>query len=879
MKSTVRPWFKTALLAMMCCAPAVSAAPDDGINDVRGVDVTQGDTATVVRISGDDRPTFSVYRLQRPLRLFVDISNSRLEDRLDTISVGNGVVADVSAVEYADELTEVTRVIIGFEQDAPYDVVADGDDLVITIDGAPVQPAVASNTPIEVLYELQASRDRVGALESALTDAQAQAQSAQTEILQAQLQREHAEQARLEAVAAQQAMSARLDSMSNEHQQPRAQISSLADEFRSRNAENERINQQVAAQEPTNEELASERRDAQSRLEQLRVEWANAEQASGSQVGHVSDVRFEQVDGVDRIVIEMTPGATFVSEPWEDGRASVVLSNAVLPDELRRTLDTQAFAGPVSFVSSYTETDGSVRVVADISSAASEVLRAEAGQLVWEFTGASAPPAAVSAAYTASPEPADVYAGAYNAQDGSYAFQGYRNQSSPFQQRPRLSNKRITIDLRNADIQNVLRLLADEGNINIVAADDVTGSVTLRLRSVPLDEALAIILQSKGYGWVQEGSMLRVAPLETFEAEYQSYIDRLVAGRDLEPLQVRLLPINYGTAAQMVQTINSVLSSRGTAIADQLSNSLVVTDVAGNLDAVEQVVRQLDIQTPQILIEARIVETNDQFRRQLGIQWGGDFVADQSRGNPTGLLFPSTVGIAGGATDAQAPIAGTSANPNFAVNLPAAAGTGAGGAIGLTLGSLSGAFNLNVRLSAAESQGSAKIISAPRIMTLHNQAASITSGVSIPVSVVSAAGNQTVFFDAALTLNVTPRVTPDGNIFLNVNVSKNEPDFENTGARGDPSIVRREAQTQLLVRDGDTTVIGGIFQRNTGFSTDQVPFFGSLPIIGPLFRSTSRTDVRNELLVFITPRIVNRDMSIDMMGAGDDVTRPDENTN
>jgi type IV pilus assembly protein PilQ len=439
-----------------------------------------------------------------------------------------------------------------------------------------------------------------------------------------------------------------------------------------------------------------------------------------------------------------------------------------------------------------------------------------------------------------------------------------------------MSNKRITIDLRDADIANVLRLLADEGNINIVASDDVSGSVTLRLRSVPLDEALSIILQSKGYGWMQEGSVLRVAPLDTFVAEYDAYLERLATEAGLEPLQVRMIPVNYATAMNLTTVVSSVLSSRGTVTGDTRSNMLIVTDVIGNLDAAEQIVAQLDTQTPQILIEARIVETNDQFRRQLGIQWGGDFVADQSRGNATGLLFPSTIGIAGGAADGQTPIAGTSSQPNFAVNLPAPAGTGSGGAIGMTLGSLSGAFNLNLRLSAAETQGSAKIISAPRIMTLHNQSASITSGVSIPVSVVSAAGAQTVFFDAALTLNVTPRVTPDGNIFLDVNVTKNEPDFENTGSRGDPSIVRREARTQLLVRDGDTTVIGGIFQRNTGFSTDRVPFLGSLPIIGPLFRSSSRTDVRNELLVFITPRIVNRDMSIDVVGTGGDIMQPDD---
>jgi type IV pilus assembly protein PilQ len=319
-----------------------------------------------------------------------------------------------------------------------------------------------------------------------------------------------------------------------------------------------------------------------------------------------------------------------------------------------------------------------------------------------------------------------------------------------------------------------------------------------------------------------------------------------------------------------------VLSSRGHVSTDKRTNSLIITDVAQNLDTAEALVRQLDTQTPQILIEARVVESNDQFKRDLGIQWGGDFLADQSIGNATGLLFPSTIGVAGGASGGDTPTAGGSATPNYAVNLPAPAGAGTGGAVGFTFGSLSGNFNLNLRLSAAESQGSVKIVSAPRITTMDNTAANITSGVSIPVSVVSAAGAQTVFFDASLSLEVTPRVTPDGNIVVEVAITKNEPDFENTGSRGDPSIIRREATTTLLIRDGDTTVIGGIFQRNTGSSNARVPFLGSLPIIGPLFRSASHTDVRNELLVFITPRIVNRDLSIDRVESAQDILPPQE---
>jgi type IV pilus assembly protein PilQ len=934
MKSSVRSRILSVLAvsAAVALPTAASATPDDGVNDVQGIHVEETDTQTVIRIAGDDHPTFSVYRLRTPLRLFIDVSGSQLEQELDPITLNNGVVGRIAAVEYSDDVSDVTRIVIGFDQDVPYDVVADGHDLVITVDGTlraagsqnvAAAPAVDATTT----QMLADARARTAALEGALADAERRASNAEADILSAQLERERAEEARLAALAGQDQALDQVGQLSAAQAASQQELDRLASDLRSRDAHVEALSNEIAAlrqggadvamvdalvserdrahaeletsratlqalqqerdaalaqaataadaqtiiaaQQQQIDALAAENQSAEARLEQLRSEWA-----ATTGPANIADVRFEQQDGVDRVIIEVPAGSSFVSQPWEDGRAAIVFDQATLPDALRRTLDTQAFGGPVNFISSYTDTDGMVRVVAELDGAASEIIRQEADRIVWEFTQDVAAPMEMGT-LTASPEPADIVAGAYTAQDSGYSLGAYRNES-PFQQRPRMSNKRITIDLRDADIQNVLRLLADEGNINIVASDDVRGAITLRLRSVPLDEALAIILQSKGYGWVQEGSVLRVAPLTTFEGEYNAYIERMITEAGLEPLQVRLVPVNYGQAAQLAFVVESVLSSRGTVVGDQRSNMLIVTDVTANLDAAEQIIQQLDVQTPQILIEARIVETNDQFRRQLGIQWGGDFVADQSRGNSTGLLFPSTIGIAGGATDGQTPVAGTSSQPNFAVNLPAPAGTGSGGAIGMTLGSLSGAFNLNLRLSAAETQGSAKIISAPRIMALHNQSASITSGVSIPVSVVSAAGAQTVFFDAALTLTVTPRVTPDGNIFLDVQVTKNEPDFENTGSRGDPSIVRREARTQLLVRDGDTTVIGGIFQRNTGFSTDRIPFLGSLPIIGPLFRSSSRTDVRNELLVFITPRIVNRDLSVDVIGTGGDILRPDE---
>jgi type IV pilus assembly protein PilQ len=233
-------------------------------------------------------------------------------------------------------------------------------------------------------------------------------------------------------------------------------------------------------------------------------------------------------------------------------------------------------------------------------------------------------------------------------------------------------------------------------------------------------------------------------------------------------------------------------------------------------------------------------------------------------GNPTGLAFPNSVGVAGGASDGNTPTQGLSpftqsvANPNFAVNMPAAVGTGQGGALGMTFGSIDNNVNLAVRLSAAESSGMVRILSSPRILTLDNLEASISQGTLIPFSQVSAQGVQTVFQNAQLQLRVRPHVTADGSVQMRVRINRDEPDFNQTSARGDPTILKREAETELLVMDGHTAVIGGIFTRNTGRNLDQVPFFGDIPILGLLFQRRRSSDNRGELVIFITPRIVNR---------------------
>jgi type IV pilus assembly protein PilQ len=303
-----------------------------------------------------------------------------------------------------------------------------------------------------------------------------------------------------------------------------------------------------------------------------------------------------------------------------------------------------------------------------------------------------------------------------------------------------------------------------------------------------------------------------------------------------------------------------MLSPKGKIEVDGRTNSLIINDVAGNRESIARLALQLDTETPQIKIEARIVEAQSTYVRQFGIQWGGRALAGAGGGNATGLIFPSSVGLVGGNTDNQTPEGGISALPSdFAINLPAATGTGEGGAIGMSLGSVGGNFNINLRLSALEDTGTVRIVSAPKITVLNNKAALIRSGVSIPISVVSAAGTQTQFVQADLKLEVTPYVSQrDCRIAMNLDVTKNEPDFVNVGAHGDPTILRREARTTMLVGDGETTVLGGIYTRNSGLAYKKVPFLGDLPVIGWLFKNRRENDNRTEILVFITPKITNK---------------------
>jgi type IV pilus assembly protein PilQ len=405
------------------------------------------------------------------------------------------------------------------------------------------------------------------------------------------------------------------------------------------------------------------------------------------------------------------------------------------------------------------------------------------------------------------------------------------------------TGKRVSLDFQDADIENVLRLLADVSGLNIVIGQEVQGKVTIKLINVPWDQALDIILKMNNLGQIREGNIIRIASLANIARQQAEEAAAKEAKVKAEDLVTRILPVNYAKAEDLAEPLRKNLSPRGDITIDKRTNTMIIKDVERHLQDILSLARTLDTRTPQVQIEARIVSADTTFARDLGVIWGATF--DAVSGNN---VFGVTTGPKGGS-----PLAPT---PGFAVNLPASGVAGTVGDVGFTFGRFTDTpFNLDLRLSAGEKMGLSKTISAPKVSVLDNQEAKIEQGTSIPFQTVSQQGTQTTFIDANLILQVTPHVTADGTILMKVKVADNSPDFANTTAAG-PPIKKKEASTQLLVKDGETTVIGGIYVNTKSDTESGVPLLSKIPVLGWLFKNQSKSDTTNELLLFLTPRII-----------------------
>ncbi len=408
----------------------------------------------------------------------------------------------------------------------------------------------------------------------------------------------------------------------------------------------------------------------------------------------------------------------------------------------------------------------------------------------------------------------------------------------------------LSMDFQNANIKNIFRIIAEVSGFNLMLSPDVSGTVNIRLIDVPWNRAFELILENNGLGRVCEANIIRVVPNAT-----------LLAAEVDEPLATEMIRINYAVISEMVTNLAGIKSPRGSISADARTNTLILTDIPAKIDEMISVIKTLDVKTPQVMIESKIVEVTRNFAQEIGIQWGAftertDFGAGDS--------FPAIIRTGGtGVIRAQdqtdADVIADGIDPGLIVDL-GTAGSPAG-QFGILLRTFDADHVLDIQLEALESQGKSRTIASPKVTTLDNTEAKIQSGQRFPVQTSSAnEGTKVQFVDANLELKVTPHITADENIYMKIAATQNTADFART-VLGIPTIATKEAFTEVLVYNGATTVLGGLYQKSTSENRNNVPFFADIPIIGYLFKNRSEQDDISELLIFVTPTIVRSETS------------------
>ncbi len=852
----------------------------------------------IVRLIADREPTFTVFKLDQPPRVVIDLSSADVTalERSGRIA-GQGLVQSIQATQFDDARSRVGRVVITVRAGTRFEVQSSPTGLVVSLTGTPAPQPVAATAPSP--KPAAPLGDNVVRVE---VDRLPEGVRGGSRLVLARLSRA-GQKVRLELVCDGPIAKYELMELKNPGRialdlagftgKTRDERRQVGDVTALRVAPRQgalrvvleargdrfppfhilRTGHGLIVEVGLTPAPVLARRLGAGRLSDPRaiprmVASAREEPlAAGPGSGSASLGRTPRVRSLDvsthgrstRVVVVLDRQVAVDQSAAPGGTDTLLLHGAALPERLARKLDASLLAGPVAYVASLGVPEG-VKLVVGLKRGARAVRTRLAKMrvgpsvgIVWTFTQSDRRPVELA---QADPPGGGSGPGGFLGEARAYA-----GAAGP-RAEPEYTGRRVDFTAKDLDIIQFIQAIAEIAKRNIVASSDVKGTVSVRLRNVPWDEALDVVLKTKGLGRENVGDIIRIAPLATLAAEKKQAVEEQKEDILRQPLKVRLIPVNYATAEQVASRVKDVLTSRGTVSVDARTNVLVVKDIVSSLAKAEQLVHLLDTQTPEVLIEARIVEAQSTFTQSVGIQWGGNLQASPATGNPTGLIFPNLVSVAGAATDGQTPTSATSANPNFVINFPTAIGTGSGGGVGFVFGSAGGAAQLNLRLSAAEVNGTIKTVSAPKVTTLDNKSATISQGVQIPYSEVSAAGTNTTFMQAMLQLQVTPHVTADGSIVMKINASNNQPDAAFTGANGQPAISQRQAQTEVVVKDGDTTVIGGIYTRSNSLSDKGVPFLDKIPLIGRLFSQKSVSDQRTEMLIFITPHIVNREESV-----------------
>jgi len=533
-------------------------------------------------------------------------------------------------------------------------------------------------------------------------------------------------------------------------------------------------------------------------------------------------------DASGRVIVALPNNQVGVDIRQQGQNLVVEFLKSSLPEGLRRRMDVTDFGTPVSTVTA-TQAGDRVRVVIEPKGA-------------WEHS-------------------------AYQS-DNQFVVEVRQQKIDPnkLSQGPGFTGEKLSLNFQNIEVRSLLQVIADFTNFNVVTSDSVTGSVTLRLKDVPWDQALDIVLQAKGLGMRKSGNVLWIAPKDEIAAKEKLDLESRNAIQNLEPLRTQSFQLNYTKAAEIATQITAgtgaarILSTRGSVIAEPRTNQLFVTDIPARLESVQQLIAKLDIPVRQVLIEARIVEASDTFGKSLGVRLGGSDLRGVRGGDPGYQLSGSNRLAIGGSYNA---VSGTTGEGNIQldttnttfVNLPA---IGQGGftpsTFAISLFSAAANRFLNLELSALEADGKGKLVSSPRIVTADQTKAMIEQGTEFPYQQATSSGATSVAFRrATLKLEVTPQITPEGNIILDLDINK---DSRGETTAAGIAINTKHIKTQVLVENGGTVVIGGIFELTETENEAKVPFLGDLPGVGNLFKNRQRSSNKQEMLVFITPKMI-----------------------
>ena len=543
-------------------------------------------------------------------------------------------------------------------------------------------------------------------------------------------------------------------------------------------------------------------------------------------VSSLRDIDFRRgVGNAGRVVVELANNQVGVDIRQQGQNLVVEFLKTSLPEGLRRRLDVSDFGTPVQSVTTSQSGDRVRMVVAPKGN--------------WEHS-------------------------AYQS-DNQFVLE-IREQkidSSKLTQGPGYNGEKLSLNFQNIEVRSLLQVIADFTNFNIVTSDSVTGSVTLRLKDVPWDQALDIILQAKGLGMRKSGNVLWIAPKDEISAREKQDLEARASTESLEALRTQGFQMNYAKAVDIATQLTSsgsgsssggnsarILSERGSVISEPRTNQLFVTDIPSKLQAIQELIAKLDIPIRQVIIEARIVEADDSFGKSLGVRLGGGvrgFGVGSANGNQVQGNFGSTYGaVSTGPTQTSQPFVSLPANPSNALAASYA----------LSLFSPNASRFLSLEISALESDGKGRIVSSPRVVTADQVKALIEQGTEFPYQTATSSGATAIAFRKAnLKLEVTPQITPEGNIILDLDINK---DSRGESTPDGIAINTKHVQTQVLVENGGTVVIGGIFEQTERDQVNKVPLLGDLPGLGNLFKSRERINNKSELLIFITPRVLGR---------------------